>query len=89
MLNGINKDHLTGALVGVGVCAVGYYAYKKTQEKVDNFLRNQGINVASDNHKEFEAMSLEELMETKETIEDIIAEKEMLVHELPKEACVE
>lgn len=34
-------------------------------------------------------MSLEELMETKETIEDIIAEKEMLVHELPKEACVE
>ena len=89
MLNGINKDHLTGALVGVGVCAVGYYAYKKNQEKVDNFLRNQGINVASDNHKEFEAMSLEELMETKETIEDIIAEKEMLVHELPKETCVE
>lgn len=36
MLNGINKDHLTGALVGVGVCAVGYYAYKN-QEKVDNF----------------------------------------------------
>lgn len=62
---------------------------QKNQEKVDNFLRNQGINVASDNHKEFEAMSLEELMETKETIEDIIAEKEMLVHELPKEACVE
>lgn len=29
-LNGkINRDHITGALVGVGVCAVGYYIYKK------------------------------------------------------------
>ena len=89
MLNRINKDHLTGALVGVGVCAVGYYAYKKNQEKVDSFLRNQGINLASDNCKEFASMSLEELMETKETLEDLIAEKEMLLNEVPKEACVE
>lgn len=89
MLNGINKDHLTGALVGVGVCAVGYYAYKKNQEKVDSFLRNQGINLASDNCKEFASMSLEELMETKETLEDLIAEKEMLLNEVPKEACLE
>lgn len=89
MLNGINKDHLTGALVGVGVCAVGYYAYKKNQEKVDSFLRNQGINLASDNCKEFASMSLEELMETKETLEDLIAEKEILLNEVPKEACVE
>ena len=89
MLNGINKDHLTGALVGVGVCAVGYYAYKKNQAKVDSFLRNQGINLASDNCKEFASMSLEELMETKETLEDLIAEKEMLLNEVPKEACVE
>ena len=89
MLNGINKDHLTGALVGVGVCAVGYYAYKKNQEKVDSFLRNQGINLASDNCKEFVSMSIEELMETKETLEDLIAEKEMLLNEVPKEACVE
>ena len=62
---------------------------QKNQEKVDNFLRNQGINVANDNHKEFKAMTLEELMETKETLEDLIAEKEMLVHELPKEICVD
>lgn len=89
MLNGINKDHLTGALVGVGVCAVGYYAYKKNQEKVDSFLRNQGINIANDNCKEFSTMSLEELMETKETLEDLIAEKEMLVNELPNERCTE
>ena len=89
MLNGINKDHLTGALVGVGVCAVGYYAYKKNQEKVDSFLRNQGINLANDNCKEFASMNLEELMETKETIEDLIAEKEMLINENKSELCVE
>lgn len=89
MLNGINKDHLTGALVGVGVCAVGYYAYKKNQEKVDSFLRNQGINLANDNCKEFASMNLEELMETKETIEDLIAEKEMLLNENKSELCVE
>ena len=34
----INKDHVIGAAVGVGVCAVGYYAYKKNQNQVDNFL---------------------------------------------------
>ena len=43
----INKDHVIGAAVGVGVCAVGYYAYKKNQNQVDNFLRQQGINVSS------------------------------------------
>lgn len=89
MLNGINKDHIAGALVGVGVCAVGYYAYKKNQEKVDSFLRNQGINIATDNCKEYAAMSLEELMETKEALEDLIAEKEMLINEMPSEACAE
>ncbi len=89
MLNSINKDHITGALVGVGVCAVGYYAYKKNQEKVDNFLRNQGINIANENCKDYAAMSLEELMETKEAIEDFIAEKEMIVNDMPNEACAE
>lgn len=29
VLEAINKDHLKGAAVGVGVCAVGYYIYKK------------------------------------------------------------
>lgn len=72
----INKDHITGALVGVGVCAAGYYIYKKNQNKVDDFLRNQGINVASQS-SDFSAMSVAELMETKETIEDLIAEKQL------------
>ena len=79
-INKINKDHLTGALVGVGVCAVGYYVYKKNQCKVDDFLRKQGINVSNDSAKEYSSMSLEELMENKETIEDFIAEKELALN---------
>ena len=58
----INKDHVIGAAVGVGV---------------DNFLRQQGINVSSTSHKDYKNMSLEDLMETKELIEDLIAEKEI------------
>lgn len=73
----INKDHVKGALVGVGVCAIGYYVYKKNQTQVNNFLKKQGINVISDSSKDYNSMSLEELMETKELVEDIIAEKEM------------
>ena len=73
----INKDHVLGAAVGVGVRAVGYYAYKKNQNQVDNFLRQQGINVSSTSHKDYKNMSLEDLMETKELIEDLIAEKEI------------
>lgn len=73
----INKDHITGALVGVGVCAAGYYIYKKNQNKVDDFLRKQGINVAVQS-SDFSAMSLPELMETKEAIEDLIAERELM-----------
>ncbi|WP_297639161.1 hypothetical protein [uncultured Clostridium sp.] len=77
MIQSINKDHLTGALVGVGVCAVGYYIYKKNQSKVDDFLRNQGINVGTEGAKDYSVMSIEELMENKELIEDFIAEKEL------------
>ena len=76
-LNGkINRDHITGALVGVGVCAIGYYIYKKNQNKVDDFLRQQGINVPSQSAN-FSNMSLPELMETKETLEDLIAERQL------------
>lgn len=73
----ISKQHLTGAVVGVGVCAAGFYLYKKNQTKVDEFLKKQGINVASASHKDYANMSIEELMESKELIEDLIAEKEI------------
>lgn len=77
MIQSINRDHITGALVGVGVCAVGYYIYKKNQDQVDEFLRKQGINVSNGSSKDYRKMNLEELMETKELLEDIIAEKEL------------
>ena len=41
----IKKEHLVGAAIGVGAVAVGYYLYKKNQNKVDSFLRKQGINI--------------------------------------------
>lgn len=85
MFETINRDHLKGALIGVGVCAVGYYAYKKNQSQVDSFLKKQGINVGYNNSKDYRNMSLEELMETKELIEDIIAEKELdIIEEAPE-----
>ena len=74
------------AAVGVGVCAVGYYIYKKNQTKVDGFLKKQGINVQTVNHKDYANMSLEELMESKELIEDLIAEKEVNVEATMEEA---
>lgn len=77
MFSKINNDHIKGALVGVGVCAVGYYVYKKKQTQIDDFLKKQGINVATANNKEYSQMSLEELIETKELLEDLIAEKEI------------
>ncbi|WMJ81903.1 hypothetical protein RBU49_06555 [Clostridium sp. MB40-C1] len=77
MFQSINRDHIKGALIGVGICAVGYYVYKKNQTQVESFLKDQGINVSNNVSKNYNSMSLEELMETKELIEDIIAEKEM------------
>ena len=46
---------------------------------LDGFLKKQGINVQTVNHKDYANMSLEELMESKELIEDLIAEKEVNV----------
>ena len=66
--------------------AVGYYIYKKNQTKVDGFLKKQGINVQTVNHKDYANMSLEELMESKELIEDLIAEKEVNVEATMEEA---
>ncbi len=50
---------------------------KKRQTQIDDFLKKQGINVASKSNKDYSQMSLEEIMETKELLEDLIAEKEI------------
>lgn len=72
---GITKNHLIGAAVGIGAAAVAFYLYKKNQEKVDEFLRKQGINVKPSSCTNFDSMDIETLTEVKEHIEDLIAEK--------------
>lgn len=73
----ITKAHVVGAAVGIGVTVAGYYLYKKNKTKVDAFLRNQGINIKSCDSVNYEEMSVEALTETKEHIEDILAEREL------------
>ncbi|MCT4595320.1 MAG: hypothetical protein N4A57_13805 [Anaeromicrobium sp.] len=78
----IKSEYITGFAVGVGVSALGYYAYKKNQEKIDDFLRQQGIQVPSHGtSKNRSTMTLEELVLEKENIEDLIAEKEMAAND--------
>ncbi len=74
---GLKNEHVKGALVGVGVAALGFYLYKKNQDKVESYLRKNGINVPGSAEKNFTNYSMEELVETKERLEDLIAEKEM------------
>jgi len=83
MLSGNNL--VKGILIGVGVSAVGFYLYKKNEEKVDSFLRGRGMDIKPSGLN-YEAMSVEELMRTKETIEDLIAEKEMQEQSITVEA---
>ena len=70
-----NNPLVKGILIGVGASVVGFCVYKHNEEKVDNFLRRHGVKVKSP-AAGFETMSVEDLMRTKETIEDLIAEKE-------------
>ena len=74
MITGNNL--VKGILIGVGVSAVGFYLYKKNEYKVDSFLRGRGMDIKP-RGTDYESMSVEDLMRTKETIEDLIAEKEM------------
>lgn len=73
MMSGLAK----GLLIGFGISAVGFYFYKKNEQKVDSFLRGHGFPVPDCGKLNLSDLSLEELMETKEDIEDIIAEREM------------
>ncbi len=66
-------------------CRSVSYLYKKNEEKVDNFLRGRGMDIKP-RGSNFETMSVEELMRTKETIEDLIAEKEMQEQSITVEA---
>lgn len=85
----IKKEHLVGAAIGVGTVAVGYYLYKKNQNKVDSFLIKQGINIKTSSEVAYDNMNLEELMTTKEHLEDLIAEKELSTNTASAEVVVE
>ena len=82
MLNLNMSPMVKGILIGVGV---GFYAYKHNEEKVDNFLRSHGVKVKTPTAG-FETMSVEDLMRTKESIEDLIAEKEQQEQSVTVEA---
>ena len=71
-----NNPLVKGILIGVGASLVGFCAYKHNEDKVDGFLRRHVVKVKSP-AAGFETMSVEDLMRTKETIEYLIAEKEM------------
>lgn len=67
---------LLGAAAGLGVAVAGYVIYKKNQDQIDSFLRDQGFNIPVTAGAGYDGMSLEELMLNKERLEDLIAEKE-------------
>lgn len=83
-----NNPFVKGILIGVGASVVGFCVYKHNEEKVDNFLRRHGVKVKSP-AAGFETMSVEDLMRTKETIEDLIAEKELQDQSVTVEATSE
>ena len=83
-----NNPLVKGILIGVGASVVGFCMYKHNEEKVDNFLRRHGVKVKSP-AAGFETMSVEDLMRTKETIEDLIAEKELQDQSITVEATSE
>ena len=83
-----NNPLVKGILIGVGASVVGFCVYKHNQEKQDNFHRRHGLKVKSP-AAGFDPMSVEDLMRTKETIEDLIAEKELQDQSVTVEATSE
>lgn len=67
-------DLTKGILIGVGAGAVGFCLYKANEKRVDSFLNRHGVPVQSNKGLDLDRMTLEDLMEVKESIEDKIAE---------------
>ncbi len=75
----------TGIFIGIGLSVAAYYFYMKNKDKVDVFLKSQGIQIpVASGAKDYASMSLEELVGTKEQIEDLIAEMEHKMKEKVK-----
>ena len=72
----ITNEHISGFLFGIGVAGLGFYYYKKNQTQVDTWLREQGIDLPDATDRDYEKMTVEELVLEKEHLEDLIAERE-------------
>ena len=66
----------------------GLLCLQEERGKVDAFLRRRGMDIKQ-HGTNYETMTVEELMRTKETIEDLIAEKEMQEQSVTVEAPTE
>ena len=73
----ITSDHVTGFVLGLGSAAMLFYAYRKNQPQVDEWLRRQGITLPAAGAEDPASWTLEQLMREKERLEDLIAEREM------------
>jgi hypothetical protein len=73
----MTSDHVTGFVLGLGSAAALFYAYRKNQPQVDEWLRQQGINLPETGTADPSNWSLEQLLREKERLEDLIAEREM------------
>lgn len=73
----MNNNAFSGFLAGVGLTLAGVYVYHKNKDKVNEFLRSQGINIPEQQGENIKSMSVEELVSKKEEIEDLLAEIEM------------
>ncbi len=71
------SDTFKGMLLGIGLSAVAFAAYKKNEDKVHDFLKEKGVPIKTKPNKDYYSMTLDELFEEKETIEDVIAEREL------------
>lgn len=73
----ITSDHVTGFVLGLGSAAALFYAYRKNQPQVDEWLRQQGISLPVMGGEDPSSWTLEQLLREKERLEDLIAEREM------------
>jgi hypothetical protein len=72
--------YLKGFLGGLGGAAFVFLLYKKNQHLVESFLQNCGYACGSRAGEDLSSLSIGELREKIEHIEDLIAEREMRGH---------
>ncbi len=77
----IEEKYLIGAAIGVAGTAAAVYLYQKNKTVVNDFLRDQGIDIPDLPCADYAKMSLEELVSTQEMIEDLVAERQVPVEE--------